>query len=90
MGNIVKLCNKNKLELIEDSAETLGATWNKRYTGSFGLGCFSFSQLKILRLLREILTTNDKKGAGIKKLIAHGINKDKEIFYWNRVRFTRS
>ena len=23
MGNIVKLCKKNKLELIEDSAETL-------------------------------------------------------------------
>ena len=54
MGNIVKLCKKNKLELIEDSAETLGATWNKRYTGSFGLGCFLFFQLKILQPPKEV------------------------------------
>ena len=86
MGNIVKLCRKNKLELIEDSAETLGATWNKRYTGSFGLGCFSFFPTKNITTTEGgMLTTNDKKRyEEIKKLIAHGINKDKKKFYWNR------
>ena len=32
-----------------------------------------------------MLTTNDKKRyEEIKRLIAHGINKDKKKFYWNR------
>ena len=43
MTDIVKLAKKNKIFLIEDSAETLGAKWKNNYTGSFGTGCFSFS-----------------------------------------------
>jgi len=42
------LTNKKKIELIEDSAETLGATWKKSYTGSFGTGCFSFFPTKYI------------------------------------------
>ena len=42
MDEIVKFTNAKKLLLIEDSAETLGATY-KKYTGTFGIGCFSFS-----------------------------------------------
>ena len=53
MGNIVKLCNKNKLELIEDSAETLEQHGTKDTLDHLDLVAFPFSQLKILRLLRE-------------------------------------
>ena len=42
MDPIIKLCNKNKLYLIEDSAETLGAKYKGKFTG-FGLDCFHFS-----------------------------------------------
>ncbi len=86
MGDIIKLCKKKKIELIEDSAETLGATWNKKFTGSFGTGCFSFFPTKNITTTEGgMLTTNSKsKYDKIKKIIAHGINKKLKKHYWNR------
>ncbi len=87
MDKIVKLVKKNKIELIEDSAETLGAKWKNKYTGSFGTGCFSFFPTKNITTTEGgMLTTNDKnKYKEVKKLIAHGINKDKKKQFWHRV-----
>ena len=42
MEEILKICKKYRLKLIEDSAETLGSKFKNKFTGSFGLGCFSF------------------------------------------------
>ena len=86
MSNIVKLAKKRKIELIEDSAETLGATWKKKYTGSFGTGCFSFFPTKNITTCEGgMLTTNSiERYIEIKKLIAHGINKSKKKHFWNR------
>ena len=87
MGDIVKICNKNKIELIEDSAETLGAKWKNKYTGSFGTGCFSFFPTKNITTTEGgMLTTNSKiKYEKIKKFIAHGINKNLKKHFWHRV-----
>ena len=49
MKKIIPLIKKYKLNLIEDSAETLGATCDNKFTGSFGTGCFSFFQQRILQ-----------------------------------------
>ena len=86
MDKIVSLTKKKKIELIEDSAETLGATWKKKYTGSFGTGCFSFFPTKNITTCEGgMLTTNSKKKySQIKKMIAHGISKDKKKHFWNR------
>jgi len=86
MDNILKLTKKRKIELIEDSAETLGATWKKKYTGSFGIGCFSFFPTKNITTCEGgMLTTNSmERYIEIKKLIAHGINKSKKKHFWNR------
>ena len=46
MGEIVALCQSKKLFLVEDSAETLGATWEGGQAGSFAVGCFSFFPTK--------------------------------------------
>ena len=64
--------------LIEDSAECLGGTYKKKYSGSFGVGCFSFFPTKNITTTEGgMLTTNSKKDFEyIKKLIAHGINKN--------------
>ena len=61
MKEILKLTKRNKINLIEDSAETLGATCDKKYTGSFGTGCFSFFPTKNITTTEGgMLTTNDK------------------------------
>lgn len=46
MDEIVALCARRNLVLIEDCAEALGAAWRGRPVGSFGFGCFSFFPTK--------------------------------------------
>jgi len=86
MDEIVKLCKKKKIYLIEDSAETLGGTYKKKFTGTFGIGCFSFFPTKNITTTEGgMLTTSDKNLYEYsKKLIAHGIDKKKHILPWKR------
>ncbi len=86
MSDIIKLAKKNKISLIEDSAETLGATYNKKQTGSFGTGCFSFFPTKNITTTEGgMLTTNNKEHYHkIKKIIAHGIDHKKKPVFWHR------
>ena len=86
MQEIVKICKKYKLKLIEDSAETLGAKYKNKYTGSFGLGCFSFFPTKNITTTEGgMLTFQDKKLFDkAKKIIAHGIDKDLKKNFWHR------
>jgi len=46
---IAKTCQENDIFLIEDAAESLGATFNGKHTGTFGdFGVYSFNGNKIL------------------------------------------
>ncbi|MBL0703680.1 MAG: aminotransferase class V-fold PLP-dependent enzyme [Sulfurospirillum sp.] len=46
---IAKICKNYKIYLIEDAAESLGATFNDKHTGTFGdFGIYSFNGNKIL------------------------------------------
>ena len=49
MKKIQQIAKKYKLKIIEDCAQSLGASYNSKYTGNFGdFGCFSFYPTKIL------------------------------------------
>lgn len=49
LDEIMAICNKYKVILIEDSAESLGTTYKSKNTGSFGeYGIFSFNGNKII------------------------------------------
>ena len=49
MKKIVEICKKYQIAVIEDSAESLGATLNNQESGTFGeFGIFSFNGNKIL------------------------------------------
>ncbi len=49
MGAIMRLAEAHGLVVIEDAAQSLGATWGTRKAGSFGrTGCFSFYPFKVL------------------------------------------
>ena len=49
IDEIVKICKKWHIEVIEDAAESLGSTHKAKHTGTFGnLGVFSFNGNKII------------------------------------------
>ena len=63
MDKILSLCRKHHLALIEDCAESHGATYKGKMTGSLGeMGCFSFYANKIITTGEGgMITTNDVK-----------------------------
>ncbi len=49
IDEIVKICKKNKIILIEDCSHVHGARWNNKGAGTFGdFGTFSFQQSKLI------------------------------------------
>ena len=49
MPALMSLANQYQLQVIEDAAQSFGATWNTQQTGSFGaVGCYSFYPSKNL------------------------------------------
>ena len=61
MDAVVALCQQYEVALIEDCAHTMGAYWNGKLSGSFGLvACFSTQTYKHLNSGEGgLLTTND-------------------------------
>ena len=62
MAAIMLLCEKYNLELIEDCAQSHGATFDGKMTGTFGVGAFSFYPTKNLGALGDAgaIATNDE------------------------------
>ena len=49
MDRLLKLAERYKLKMVEDSTESLGSYYKGKHTGGFGLmGCFSFNGNKII------------------------------------------
>jgi perosamine synthetase len=49
MDRVCEIAQRHKLAVIEDCAESHGATWNGKLTGAFGeMACFSFYANKII------------------------------------------
>lgn len=65
MDRLMKLAKKYNLYVVEDCAESHGATVRGKMTGSFGdMGCFSFYANKIITTGEGgMVTTNNKKFA---------------------------
>ena len=49
LDELITLCNKWKIPVVEDAAESLGSYYKGRHTGTFGqVGCFSFNGNKTI------------------------------------------
>ncbi len=88
IAKLQQLCDKYGLILIEDAAQSFGASINSQQTGSFGFaGCFSFFPSKNLGCYGDgglISTNNDKTAKRIKSLRNHGSG---ERYYHNEVGY---
>lgn len=90
MQSIVELCRKYKLRLVEDCAQSHGAKFSNKMTGTFGdIGCFSFYPSKNLGAFGDAgaIVTNDEKIASDCKVFR---NYGSEKRYYNRVVGTNS
>jgi len=72
MDKIMEICSKYKVTVIEDAAESLGAYYKGKHTGTFGeFGIFSFNGNKII-------TTS---GGGM--LVSYDEEKIKKVRFWS-------
>lgn len=84
MDPILAVARKHGLKVVEDCAESLGATYKQRNTGIIGdLGCFSFFANKVITTGEGgMITGNDPDiKARIELLRDHGMTKARR--YWH-------
>ena len=88
MDKIIKIAKKKNIEIIEDCAQSQGATYKGKYAGSIGkLGCFSFYPTKILGAYGDggfILTNDFNLYKKIKRLRFYGIETIENNAYKNK------
>lgn len=90
MAPVVELCKKYKLRLVEDCAQSHGACFNGKMTGTFGdIGCFSFYPSKNLGAFGDggAIVTDDEQIAKDMKVYR---NYGSEKRYYNKVVGTNS
>ena len=77
IDEIINALDGSNIQIIEDAAQSIGATFNRRKTGSFGIcGCFSLHPLKNFHMLGDagMITTNSSELAKkLKVLRNHGL-----------------
>ncbi|WP_276836133.1 DegT/DnrJ/EryC1/StrS family aminotransferase [Megasphaera stantonii] len=85
MDKIVELCKKYRLKLVEDCAQSHGACFNNKMTGTFGdVGCFSFYPTKNLGAFGDggaIVTNNELLANNFKIFRNYGSEKK----YYNKM-----
>jgi len=83
MDMLMELVKRHNLILIEDAAQALGAKYNDKMAGTFGLaGCFSFYPAKILGAAGDgggICTDDDNLNEKIRLFRDHGQKTKTEI-----------
>jgi len=91
-SNMEKICaiaEKNNLPIIEDCAQSHGAKFQNKMTGTFGVGCFSFYPTKNLGAFGDggaVVTDDENFARQIKMLRNYG----SEIKYHNKVEGVNS
>lgn len=90
MDPVLAIAKKYKLAVIEDAAESLGATYKKKKVGTLGIiSCFSFYANKLITTGEGgMVTTNNKKLAERVKLLKDMAHSPKKRFLHTDVAFT--
>jgi UDP-N-acetylbacillosamine transaminase len=84
---IANICKLHGVYLIEDAAESLGATFNGKYTGTFGeFGVYSFNGNKILTTSGGGMLVSDNKEY-IKKAMFYSTQAKENYIYYEHVEY---
>ena len=79
MEEIVKICNDNKIYIMEDSCEALGSHINGKYLGTTGIvGTYSFYYGHQMSTIEGglVITNNSELSYIMKSIRAHGWSRD--------------
>ncbi len=95
MDKIMRIANKNKIHVVEDAAPAIGAKFNNKLVGTFGIAsAFSFQGAKLIVAGEGgiILTSNKKLSQKIKQLASHGrtLKKNKNTFWIEKIGYKYS
>ena len=84
---ITALCKEYGVYLIEDAAESLGATYNGKHTGTFGdFGIYSFNGNKILTTSGGGMLVSDN-AEWIKKAGFYSTQAKEEMFHYEHLEY---
>ena len=89
MEKICEIAEKNNLPIIEDCAQSHGAKFKNKTTGTFGVGCFSFYPTKNLGAFGDggaVVASDENFARQIKMLRNYG----SEVKYHNKVEGVNS
>lgn len=79
MDRLLVIAEKHGLKIVEDCAQSFGAMWKGKMTGTMGaFGCFSFFPTKNLNAFGDggmIITDDDELAATARMLRVHGSRK---------------
>lgn len=85
MDRIMEIAEKHNLTVIEDAAQALGASFENKKAGSFGLaGCFSFYPAKLLGTAGDggaVVTDDEGMAEKIRLLRNHGQKPPEIVCY---------
>jgi dTDP-4-amino-4,6-dideoxygalactose transaminase len=76
MDEIGELAGRHSLDVVEDACQSLGSTYRKKQTGTFGaMGCFSMYASKVLTAGEggAVATDNDDLADKLKMIRNHGM-----------------
>ena len=79
MDEITKICDKNKIYLLEDSCEALGSKYENTHVGNFGCGgTFSFYYGHHMSTIEggAVVTNDDDFADAMKSIRSHGWSRD--------------
>ncbi|MCQ9206951.1 MAG: LegC family aminotransferase [Omnitrophica bacterium] len=91
MDEILEIAKEHNLYVIEDAAESLGAQYKGRHTGTFGIfGCFSFNGNKIITTGGGgMVVGNDTERLKHIKFLVNQAKDEKEEYYHPEIGFNK-
>ena len=89
LDELLALCRKNEIPVIEDAANALGATYKNKQVGTFGtIGVFSFNRNKLISGAGGgCLVTNDEKIADKVRYLAHQAKSNTPYYHHENIGF---